>query len=536
MGGVCNNMNKLAILVTGTYREIDFLLDVFPQITKGIDHDIYVVLRHTAGELSRLGLKEQDFTLPKGGDNVFMCELPSMDKDEAHSRYLIPVGPTDNDRECAMLSMFHGVFTAISMMKASLRNYTYVMKTRTDYLPPMSIPEMIEAHTKTGKIIVDGCANWHHRYPDRGDIHWQGSLNDIFCFTTYDGFLKLWDFEDELSKYWTGIPETTLFRVAMKRFLGDEMQSPRKNETFLKKYFTWDDNDTKQSFHVLRRKGDGLPKMGEATFFKGDEVVKYFVDKEKVKGRVERAILLSGFVPEPVKVSDNFFTYKYVGGKLLSDTDVDTFTEFLEFMKRNIWVGNYHSIRKACEEFYITKTDERIKLFREKTGIIDKKEDINGVEVPSIEDTLENIDLKWLCDGIPAIIHGDPQPENVIVTEDGFSLLDWREDFGGLPYGDVYYDLAKIYHALWVAGEIIRQERYTIKEDPIEYTIDFKDNLMEFKDVMEKFIADNGYDLYKVKVLSALIYLNIAPLHHEPYNKFLYYFGKKYLYELLEEK
>ncbi len=533
------NTSRIAILISGTYREIEFLLNIFPQLTEGIDHDIYVVLRHTSGELSRLGTKEVDFKLPiPERNNVFMCELPSIDGVETKSRYLIPVGPTDENRECAILSMFQGVFTAISMMKASLRKYDYVMKTRTDYLPPMTLPEMIATNTQTGKIIVDGCANWFRRYPDRFDILWQGSLNDIFCFASTEQFLKLWDFEDILQKVWTGIPETTLFRAAMIRFLGDDLQSPRRNDSFLKKYFIWDENNTKQSLNVMRRR-HSLPKPDEATYFKGDEVVKYFVDKTRVQGKVERAKLLKGFVPELTKVSPNFFTYKYVEGQMLSEAEVETFSRFLEFMQTKLWQpiklqypSDFHG---ACYDFYIEKTYARLRLLIENSDIYDKRDVINGIDVPSADDMVEDID--WVCDGIPVLFHGDLQPENVIVTKDSFCLLDWREDFGGFrEYGDVYYDLAKLYHALVVSGEIIREGKYSIKEKPIEYTIEFKPNLMEFKDVLEKFILDNGYDLYKVKVLSALIYLNIAPLHQEPYNRFLYYFGRKYLYELLEEK
>ncbi len=546
--------NKIAVLVSGTYREIEFLLNIFPQIMEGIDHDIYVVLRHTDGEVSRLGTKEADFKLPQGKDNVFMCELPSIDKAETKSRYLIPVGPTDEDRECAILSMFQGVFTAISMMKASLRKYDYVMKTRTDYLPPMTLREMIETYEKTNRIIVDGCANWSNRYPDRLDLHWHGSLNDIFCFAPYDNFLKLWDFEDILPKVWTGIPETTLFRTAMFRFLGDEMQSPRKNDSFLKKYFTWDENDTKQSFHVLRQR-HGLPKPDEATYFKGNEVVKYFVDKKRVTGKVERAKLLKGFVPEIIKVSDNFFTYKYVDGKLLSECGTDTFVQFLDFMQANIWKPIEYpreKFVKACEQFYLYKTDKRVRQFEKLTGIYDKREYINGEMIPSISDMMEDIKWSWLCDGIPCLWHGDPQPENVILIEDDitdgiddtecgaadtFCLLDWREDFGGLTEcGDVYYDLAKVYHALLVSGKIIRDGRYSVNTNSPEYTIEYDEELMRCKDIMEGFIKDNDYDLKKVRMLSGLIYLNIAPLHQDPYNKFLYYFGKKYLHELLGER
>jgi len=467
---------------------------------------------------------------------VYFCELPSIDSQEAKDRYLIQVGPTDPERECAILSMFHGVFTAIQMMKSSLRKYDYVMKTRTDYLPPLTLREMIETHEKTGKIIVDGCANWYNRYPDRVDIHWHGSLNDIFCFASLEKFLRLWDFGDILGKVWTGIPETTLFRAAQWRFVGDDMQSPRKNETFLNKYFTWDENNTKQSFHVLRTK-TALAKPDEATYFKGNEVVKYFVDKERVKKRVSRAKLLEGFVPKITKVSDNFLTYKYVEGKLLSEAMPEDFSKFLEFMQKNIWQPQpiTPEFNEACIRFYWEKTQKRIKEYHDIIASYDKEEVINGVKVPTLYKMFnEMVDWNSLYKGIPCLWHGDPQPENVLVTSDGFCLLDWREDFGGLPYGDVYYDLAKIYHALFVAGKVIRAGGFLIRENPIEYEIEFDDTLMKFKDIFEKFVNIQGYDVHKVRVLSALIYLNIAPLHEEPYNRFLYYFGKKYLYELVK--
>jgi hypothetical protein len=51
---------------------------------------------------------------------------------------------------------------------------------------------------------------------------------------------------------WTGVAETTLFRAAMVQFLGDDLQSERRNSTFLEKHFFWEPNETKQSFHMLR--------------------------------------------------------------------------------------------------------------------------------------------------------------------------------------------------------------------------------------------------------------------------------------------
>ena len=43
------------------------------------------------------------------------------------------------------------------------------------------------------------------------------------------------------------------------------------------------------------------------------------------------------------------------------------------------------------------------------------------------------------------------------------------------------------------------------------------------------------FHFYKVKIITALVYLNIAPLHHYPYSNFLYYLGKYELQKTIEE-
>ena len=50
-----------------------------------------------------------------------------------------------------------------------------------------------------------------------------------------------------------------------------------------------------------------------------------------------------------------------------------------------------------------------------------------------------------------------------------------------------------------------------------------------------EYIKSKNYDLNKVKILSALIYLNIPPLHGYPYNEVLFYYGKLNLIKLLKK-
>ena len=92
-----------------------------------------------------------------------------------------------------------------------------------------------------------------------------------------------------------------------------------------------------------------------------------------------------------------------------------------------------------------------------------------------------------------------------------------------------------MHHALIITHEIIRNNQFNIKVNKSNISYDFfvKSNLLEYKDIFEKFVEEKEYDLHRLKILSALTFLNIAPLHHNPYNKLLYYLGKYNLYKEL---
>lgn len=51
----------------------------------------------------------------------------------------------------------------------------------------------------------------------------------------------------------------------------------------------------------------------------------------------------------------------------------------------------------------------------------------------------------------------------------------------------------------------------------------------------EKWLKDNNYSIPKVRIITSLIFLNIAPLHHYPYSLFLYALGKSMLFEELKK-
>jgi len=70
--------------------------------------------------------------------------------------------------------------------------------------------------------------------------------------------------------------------------------------------------------------------------------------------------------------------------------------------------------------------------------------------------------------------------------------------------------------------------------DVAQYKFSKRMNLIKYLSYFEAFLKENNYDLPKVKLISALIYLNIAPLHHHPYSDLLFFHGKLTLSELLK--
>ena len=91
-------------------------------------------------------------------------------------------------------------------------------------------------------------------------------------------------------------------------------------------------------------------------------------------------------------------------------------------------------------------------------------------------------------------------------------------------------------HGLIVNHGVVVNNQYNIswKEGEIKFDIQRKQNLVECEKRLNVWMKENNYDLKKVKVLTALIFLNIATLHHYPYSLLLYGLGKKMLKDELD--
>lgn len=321
-----------------------------------------------------------------------------------------------------------------------------------------------------------------------------------------------------------------------------------KNIAFAPKEFrTWLDIGNLEALIDARQKlGDyliNLDKADQATFiFDEDFVIKFMADERAVSERVTRVQYLGDLVPEILGQTLHFYKYKFVQGRLYSRiVTPGDFKNFLNWAKVHLWTEQKEvsdaQFQKICLKFYKDKTIKRLNQFYEQTGIKDEAVVINGQKVPSLNEVLKQVDFYKLSLGKQAGFHGDFILDNIIRTPNAYVLLDWRQNFGGLvKTRDQYYDLAKLNHNLTINHDIVFQNLYAVKVRGTVVTCDImrSENLVACQKVLWDFIDKEGYDLNKVQVLTAIVWLNMAPLHHHPYNYFLYYFGRLNLWKALQ--
>ena len=284
-----------------------------------------------------------------------------------------------------------------------------------------------------------------------------------------------------------------------------------------------------------------LDKPKESIFFINNHIIKFFSDTTVNLNRVKRADKLYPIVPKIIDFSNNFYKYKLVDGILFSkNINQNSFNNFLEYSNEKLWnkIESKINLSELCKAFYLDKTLKRVNEFLNKKNILDKSNFINGQFVPKISELINQIPKEFYEKGIATRVHGDFILDNCIKTKNSFKMIDWRQDFGGnIEAGDLYYDLSKLAHNLVLNHEMIDNDFYFIEynKDKINVEIFRKNTLVDCEIQYFKWLDENNFDIKKVKLLRAIIWINMSPLHHKPFDEFLYYFGKLNLFNALKQ-
>ena len=316
--------------------------------------------------------------------------------------------------------------------------------------------------------------------------------------------------------------------------------------------FAWLDTGNDESYmktkEILEKNKKKYPlQKDEFLYFENKKVIKLFSKFNSAKNKFKRAYFIKLFLPKNIGFFGNYLYYDYTKGvPLLNIKDIKIFNYISNSLFKKFWfkkkLTNKRKLHfnRQCLLFYKDKTKKRVDDFLNKYQYIDSIKTINGEKVPSINYLLKNINWKLLSQGIPVNFHGDTAINNIISeSKKKFTLIDWRESFGNIKsYGDVYYDLSKIYHTLSVSHIHLEKKLYYLRVNKnlkVDLYLKRIQHIYKFQKIFTKQISEFNYDLKKVKIISWLILLNSAPLHSNKENAIIYFLlGKIYLNQELK--
>lgn len=301
----------------------------------------------------------------------------------------------------------------------------------------------------------------------------------------------------------------------------------------------------KQTQLAFPKKYCVLEKEYESICFLSDRVIKFVNDAKLNHKRYQRGLLLGNLAPKLLGCRENFIAMEFIqdGQPLSHSYDISIVRRLLEWTSTNLWTNaiSDNSHLEHCKRFYIDKTMARINQWK---YLENERNVVNGIFCGNIIDLIHKIPTNRICNSEFSGFHGDFILDNLLWSSSrGFVLIDWRQDFDGLlDRGDIYYDLAKLRHNLIFnhmnvdSGLFLCEEDIHNKDNVI---VDLKCDWRFIKQVndLENIIKEKkGFDIWRVRILTAIIWLNMAPLYEdELLSKFLFYFGKYHLWELLKD-
>lgn len=501
--------------------------------TSGIGSRLGNLTKHTNKSLIRVGKKPAlSYIIESYPDNVELIITVGYFTD--HIKQFISLAYPDRKITFVEVDKYDGDGSSLgySMLKAKDHLQCPFIFHASDSIVNDKIPS------------IDDLGNWigvckKENYSEYRTVNNNGYINEKGSFESdlvYIGVAGIGDYE----LFWNAL-EQLYIQDPNNKHLSDcnaiNLIDSKINIVYFKNWLDVGNVvELNKSRELIKDKFNLLDKEDESIFLFDDFVIKFFANSEICDKRITRAFSLEGLVPQVVAYTHNFYKYEYATGDLLSHyVNESTIKELLSWSEENLWIPresfDKNEFFKICEEFYFKKTEKRIKEFQSKNRLKDEELTINGRKIPPVLYLLNSIDKKWLCGEKPYQFHGDFILENILINNDSskpFTLIDWRQDFGGSIYdGDIYYDLAKLNHNLIFSHDIVYKGLFHVhkRENVIECDILRSERLISCQEVFDSWILSGQYDWKKVKVLTALVWLNMSPLHDFKTGEFLYYFG-----------
>jgi hypothetical protein len=353
-------------------------------------------------------------------------------------------------------------------------------------------------------------------------------------FVAFSGFLHVHDH----AAFWEGLAEARV--TAGEHQVSDGLRALVAGPGLRAVAGEWTDVGNVDKYHqTLAKEAEfDFGKTEEFLYFSDDRVIKFFVNPKVVEGRIGKAAIKPRIFPTIAAQDVQFFAYQFVDGQTMYERcSPPLFSDLLLWLEREVWPpppGDAGRMAQLCELFYRNKTQERLGAFARKYPSHEAPLRLNGEPIAPLDTILQHVPWDELYQGIPAFIHGDLQFDNILHNDrtGSFTLLDWRQDFAGeIAYGDLYYDLAKLLGGLMVNYDLVKQGLFRVERSGEDLFVDFAvhSTCEMYGRMLREYIERRGLDFQRVRVLQALIYLNMSPLHHPPFDVALHALGAKLL-------
>lgn len=349
----------------------------------------------------------------------------------------------------------------------------------------------------------------------------------------------------EAALFWAGLENSELIRNEQQVSGGFQKLAAQNLLGFEK--VNWTDLGTFEKYVAASKKYEkyDFTKTDEFVYLLPDRVIKFFKEADISRQRVLKAGLNSDVFPRISGSENQFYSYSFVPGMTLyKEASPETFSKLLSWLDEKLWIEKNappEQMRNLCEKFYLQKTKQRLNLYDAKYPQASQPSYINNERIPSAASLLAQLSLEDMTEFRSYFIHGDLQPDNIIYDSNAgsFCLLDWRQDFAGeTEFGDLYYDFAKLRGGLNLNYDQIKQNKFSYSETGDHATLSYPQHAFstECNSLLETYLNERKHDLRKINILTGLIYLNMSPLHHAPFDQLLHALGRKILNETLNPK
>jgi NDP-sugar pyrophosphorylase family protein len=353
------------------------------------------------------------------------------------------------------------------------------------------------------------------------------------CSKDYYTFTGLTHIKDH-ELFWKGLKREVL--IQDERQISNGLQHMIDKSSLYVKDVHWQDMGTLKQFQDIQKKSKlkNIAKSNEFLYFINNKVIKFFDNEKIIDNKISKSKIKPTLFPKVKKINSNFYFYPFWDGDVFYKSGNEfAFEKLLKELYEKFWSKvnvKKHVIQNMCKKFYYEKTISRLNTFFELNSTYKFPKFINDEKISSLDKILKKIPWNDLYDGIPVFIHGDLNFSNILYNSKNkkFMLIDWRQDFvGQVKYGDLYYDLAKLYAGILMNFNHVINEDYVYNQNgnSVHFSMKKWKQRKIYQKKFNEFITNYGLDLKKIHILAGLTYLNMAPLHPEPINKLLITFG-----------